>query len=411
MWDEVFDDTTFKNWIWNSTPQQHDFLHWIYNDTNNYKPDLRTLGSGVGYFFKIFANEKTYRIRLADKDKYLKFGITPIDIYGLVGTEVKSDAIHVLSHPPEARNVYINGNVALGSSLLGSYVYYDEDGEPEGTSLYQWYYSTDGAIWTVYEGETTDTHIITSTDITEQRYLMFRVVPVDANTPPLWGNEYYSASFQIRILSGTKIFTTTGSWTPNTAEGKTFKTLIATNIYVIGGGGGGGPGSGGAHSLGGAGGGAGSSGGYVTAASITLTGGTTYSATVGTKGTGGAMVAYNILTGNNGTNGVDSVLAGSDIVTLTAIKGNFGGGAIAATTGGTGGSAPVGGNAGSNGNNAAAGHPIPGQAGGVGGAAPYLTYGQGGDGGRGGDSNTGTGREAGDNGTDGVIVIEWSGAY
>lgn len=90
----------------------------------------------------------------------------------------------------------------------------------------------------------------------------------------------------------------------------------ASALVVAGGGGGGG---------GGAGGGGGGGGGGFVETKISLSVGTTYTATIGPGGSGGNS--------SFGTNGTNSTLSGSDIMTITALGG--GGGAWLNTTGTT----------------------------------------------------------------------------
>ena len=83
---------------------------------------------------------------------------------------------------PVASNVAITGTASVGSTLTGSYTYYDAEGEAD-ISTYQWYRST-GATWaaatpTAITGSTGTTYILASADV--GYYIYFEVTPKDAS--------------------------------------------------------------------------------------------------------------------------------------------------------------------------------------------------------------------------------------
>ena len=64
---------------------------------------------------------------------------------------------------PKARNIQIEGEIEAGSTLTGSYDYFDINGDPEGKSKYQWYLGTkpDGSDKQPMEGDTNKTFTLT----------------------------------------------------------------------------------------------------------------------------------------------------------------------------------------------------------------------------------------------------------
>jgi hypothetical protein len=168
-------------------------------------------------------------------------------------------------------------------------------------------------------------------------------------------------------------------WTVVGAGTFSIDVTQAVEYLIVGGGG-----SGGLGNSGGAG-----AGGYLAngSAALSLTGGNTYTITVGA---GGASVTSNGI-GNVGGN---SVLSGTGISTLTA-----GGGGYGSTYGAAGGNGGSGGGGGYNGNagGTATGVGL-GYAGGVGGGSVGPAYGSGGGGGAGAVGEAGGGSKAGDGG-------------
>ena len=183
------------------------------------------------------------------------------------------------------------------------------------------------------------------------------------------------------VSGGYTIYTflapTTGTFTPTS-------TLTASYL-VVGGGGGGGFNNGGG----------GGAGGYFTnylVSPITLTGGQSYTVQVGAGGVGAYNIGGGVASGN-GISGVNSILSGSGITTVTANGGGGGGseGYVNGLSGGSGGGGAVQG--GAAGSSTGGGQ---GNAGGTGytGGSPYPAAGGGGAGGAGG-STTGGGNAGG----------------
>ena len=79
--------------------------------------------------------------------------------------------------PPVARNVTIIGEPQIGQILIGSYEYYDEDGDLEGESVFRWLIAdTVGGEYTPIDGATNITYTVTANDI--NKYFKFEVTPI-----------------------------------------------------------------------------------------------------------------------------------------------------------------------------------------------------------------------------------------
>ena len=93
---------------------------------------------------------------------------------------------------PEAKNVSYSPAPQANVLLTGSYDYYDVNGDPEGTTTFQWYRADDasGLNAVAISGATGSTYTPTLAD--ENKYIGFGVTPV-AQTGTLVGEEeiYY----------------------------------------------------------------------------------------------------------------------------------------------------------------------------------------------------------------------------
>ena len=82
--------------------------------------------------------------------------------------------------PPIASSVAISGTTIVGETLGGSYVYSDDEGDPEGTSLFQWYRAEstnpNDTLIAAISGATIQNYILANTE--EGKYVSFEVTPV-----------------------------------------------------------------------------------------------------------------------------------------------------------------------------------------------------------------------------------------
>ncbi len=94
---------------------------------------------------------------------------------------------------PTATNVYISGSTETGLTLTGNYTYNDAGGVPQGTSTYQWLYSTSlsGTYYPI-SGATLKTYKLGSSDA--GRYIRVQVTPVAAWGSPSKGMPVQSAA-------------------------------------------------------------------------------------------------------------------------------------------------------------------------------------------------------------------------
>ncbi len=84
----------------------------------------------------------------------------------------------VANAAPVASEIKFRGIVAVGDSLIASYKYSDAEGDPEATSIYQWYRADDdlGTNETLIPGADTLVYIPTADDLL--KYLTFKVKPI-----------------------------------------------------------------------------------------------------------------------------------------------------------------------------------------------------------------------------------------
>jgi hypothetical protein len=95
-------------------------------------------------------------------------------------TSVKLPGTEIIS-APQALDVSITGNISPGETLTGNYTYFDLNGDPEGTSLYQWYKGPyeNGAAKKAIDGANGSSYQITAGDW--GYYLFFGVTPVSGS--------------------------------------------------------------------------------------------------------------------------------------------------------------------------------------------------------------------------------------
>ncbi|RKE02570.1 alpha-amylase family glycosyl hydrolase [Marinifilum flexuosum] len=143
------------------------------------------------------ATNKTYQLTGDDRDKYIRFSVTPVAQTGelLQGNTVYSsytDQIVSLVNAPVASNVEITGTLTEGEILTASYVYSDPENDAEGTSIFQWYRSDDtqGTNESEISGATSLSYTLLNAD--GGKYIRFAVTPVAQTGELLTGNKAYS---------------------------------------------------------------------------------------------------------------------------------------------------------------------------------------------------------------------------
>lgn len=136
-------------------------------------------GAGSGSTTITGATSQTYTLTTTDRNKYIRFKVTPKALTGtLLGDAVYSAWVGPVSdNPPVATLVSIGGTARVGNVLTSSYQYSDIDGDAEATSIYQWYTGTSssGAGSVAISGATYSTLLLTNTLLGS--YIGFSVTP------------------------------------------------------------------------------------------------------------------------------------------------------------------------------------------------------------------------------------------
>jgi len=120
----------------------------------------------------------------------------------LVRSDLNSSEFDVvLESVPEAQSVAFTGTEEVGETLTGSYVFFDDDGDTEGVSTYQWYRADDG-IGTgeaAIAGATSLTYLVDALD--ETKFLRLGVIPVAAagENPGVEAFSSYSAEITLAV--------------------------------------------------------------------------------------------------------------------------------------------------------------------------------------------------------------------
>lgn len=128
---------------------------------------------------------QNYIIKPQDLGKILRFKVTPTSIGGdPVGIASSCDSTVVLpNNPPKFINVaiknkYDNGDPIphVNSIIFGHAEYADDENDPQGTPLYQWYTEDLSGGFTPIQGATQQTYRITDQDVGKQ--IVFEATPV-----------------------------------------------------------------------------------------------------------------------------------------------------------------------------------------------------------------------------------------
>ncbi len=129
------------------------------------------------------ARGKTYTIPEDSTYEYIVLGAyavskrAPTTAENEVFSEVVKEAL-----PPEAKNVRIEGETAIGATLKGKFDFYDPNNDEQGTHIYNWYRCDDAnGNGKTPIGDNTDTYVVTNDDIS--KYIFFEVKPVSKNAP------------------------------------------------------------------------------------------------------------------------------------------------------------------------------------------------------------------------------------
>ena len=130
-------------------------------------------------------------------DKYIKVAILPIDSNGHINDLVYTETVKG-PFRPKITNFEMEGEIVLGGALRANYVFYDENGDDEGESLYQWYASdlSDGVFKPIKGANTLELEI---DSVLVDRFLRLHITPVSVNYPQIgyeYISEYYCRLFE-----------------------------------------------------------------------------------------------------------------------------------------------------------------------------------------------------------------------
>jgi len=125
--------------------------------------------------------QKELVIEEAYSNKFIKFGVTPVDETGLKGSEIMSEPF-VTPSKPYAENVMVSGNAVVGQNLIASYSFVDANEDKEGATGYKWFISDSAESgFEVIEGATGKTLELDET--TSGKYIKVEITPVSQNVP------------------------------------------------------------------------------------------------------------------------------------------------------------------------------------------------------------------------------------
>ncbi|HEX2967621.1 MAG TPA: T9SS type A sorting domain-containing protein [Bacteroidales bacterium] len=126
------------------------------------------------------ATSSTYTIVKSDRDKVITFSVQPVAANGSTpGTIVTCSATPpVADQVPVVSTVSFSGNVRVGQTLTGSYVYSDFEGDIEDASFYQWYSGDASGVMTAIPGANSISFTLTNDQFTSTtNYIAFGVTP------------------------------------------------------------------------------------------------------------------------------------------------------------------------------------------------------------------------------------------
>jgi VCBS repeat-containing protein len=224
---------------------------------HQYKWYRANTGSGSGETAIPGATSLTYTPVIADGSKWICFEITPVDIHGLAGTPVKS-AYKYINAAPVASSAQISAPSAqVGKTITGSFNYFDFEGNPQGTPIYQWYRKDNASNTPATPGTPIGTNSSSYTLVGADagKYIWFKVKPTatTGSTPgdSVWSNIIgpigaFSANISgtagycsgtsmpitLTITGGQQPYTATLQRTGSLAKDTTI-TGITTSPYII----------------------------------------------------------------------------------------------------------------------------------------------------------------------------------
>ncbi|CAM3569910.1 MULTISPECIES: S-layer homology domain-containing protein [Saccharibacillus] len=112
------------------------------------------------------ATARSYTLTADDANQKVMFELTVQDARGKKNVPIPSFAypISPINHAPESRDVTLDGNRLVGSTLQANYVFYDEDGDGESGTVIKWYRTKPGEDKQEIVGVTGKSYLLTSAD-------------------------------------------------------------------------------------------------------------------------------------------------------------------------------------------------------------------------------------------------------
>ena len=177
------------------------------------------------------ATSLTYVLVTADQNKFVGFAVTPVAATGTSpGAEVITTSFAgpvTANQPPVASNVTFSGILMVGQVLSCSYLYTDNEGDPEGISTFQWFRADDasGTNVAAISGAVSQTYTLVAADDT--KFISVEVTPVaqtgaspgipvlsayqgpvTANQPPVASNVSFNGNLGLgQVLTGFYTYT------------------------------------------------------------------------------------------------------------------------------------------------------------------------------------------------------------
>ena len=136
------------------------------------------ISGGTGAVEISGATSINYTLTTDDSGKYIQFQVTPRNDIGEVGSMSASSWRGAVNSIPIALYPRYISYTNVGEQVTSSFSYYDNEGDPQGTTLYQWFTSpnSDGSGATAIAGATSANYTIVAAD--EGNYLAVRITPV-----------------------------------------------------------------------------------------------------------------------------------------------------------------------------------------------------------------------------------------
>lgn len=191
---------------------------YTFYDANNDEKDyedycwMRSKNKDGHYDIIDGATSATYRITSADENCFLKFGVLP------VSKAQPYDGVWTYSEPfagpfaPVGENPVISGVSTVGESITANFDYYDENGDTQNGTLYQWYRLSNSDATPELITDAT-THSITLNDNDINVYFMCEITPKNQVTPdtgktirtPLFAGPFYPEARNVSIKGTAKV--------------------------------------------------------------------------------------------------------------------------------------------------------------------------------------------------------------